>query len=75
LVVPLAHDQFDNGMRVQALGVGYTLPASCLTTKKMASAIEKLLSSANIHEQCRLIAANFAGTDNEDALCKTIARA
>jgi rhamnosyltransferase subunit B len=59
-VVPLAHDQFDNGARVETLGVGRTLPATRLTTGRLVKALEALLDDETLPARCRAAAGNFA---------------
>ena len=61
LVVPLAHDQFDNGARVEALGVGLSLPATRLTTRKLVAGLEALLDDDGLRVRCRAVAGKFAG--------------
>jgi rhamnosyltransferase subunit B len=60
LVVPLAHDQFDNGARVEALGVGLSLPATRLTTRRLLAGLEALLDDEGLKGRCRAVAAKFA---------------
>ncbi|MFC5479572.1 glycosyltransferase [Massilia suwonensis] len=61
LVVPLAHDQFDNGARVEALGVGLSLPATRLNTRRLVAGLEALLDDNGLGKRCRAVAANFDG--------------
>jgi rhamnosyltransferase subunit B len=61
LVVPLAHDQFDNGARVEALGVGLSLPATRLTTRRLVAGLEALLDDDGLRGRCRAVAGNFGG--------------
>ena len=61
LVVPLAHDQFDNAARVEALGVGLALPATRLNTRRLVAALEALLDDDGLRPRCRAVAAKFAG--------------
>jgi rhamnosyltransferase subunit B len=61
LVVPLAHDQFDNGARVEALGVGLSLPAARLNTRRLVAGLEALLDDDGLRARCRAVAANFGG--------------
>ena len=61
LTVPLAHDQFDNGARVEALGVGLSLPATRLSTRRLVAALEALLDDDGLRPRCRAVAAKFAG--------------
>jgi rhamnosyltransferase subunit B len=43
LIVPLAHDQFDNAARVTALGAGASLPASRLNAGRLERALAQVL--------------------------------
>ena len=61
LVVPLAHDQFDNGARVEALGVGLSLPATRLTTRRLLACLGTLFDDEGLRARCRAVAGNFAG--------------
>ena len=61
LVVPLAHDQFDNAARVEALGVGLALPATRLNTRRLVAALAALLDDDGLRPRCRAVAAKFAG--------------
>jgi len=63
LVVPLAHDQFDNGARVAALGVGASLPARRLDAARLARRLGALLASAAVRERAGAVAAQVAGDD------------
>ena len=72
LVVPIAHDQFDNGARVQSLGVGTSMPSSRLRAGTLHRALRMLLASDSIRAQCRAVAARFAKGNGSDALCNAI---
>ena len=69
LVVPLAHDQFDNAARVAALGVGASLHASRVTPKRMASALRQVVGVDRVARRCAEVAARFAAPSAIDALC------
>ncbi|MFK3736436.1 glycosyltransferase [Massilia sp. TN1-12] len=62
LVVPLAHDQFDNAMRVAALGAGESLPAARVDGAKLAIALARLLDP-NAAERAHAVRARFTGGD------------
>ncbi|MES2741180.1 MAG: nucleotide disphospho-sugar-binding domain-containing protein [Pseudomonadota bacterium] len=76
LVVALAFDQFDNGARVGALGVGRLLLAQRLRGPTLARALGALLASEAVRQRCRQVAAHFAqGAQVQaetDALCHAI---
>ncbi|WP_229507707.1 glycosyltransferase [Massilia sp. Dwa41.01b] len=68
LVVPLAHDQFDNGARVQALGVGRSLPAARLTTPRLLSCLEALLDDEALPGRCHAVARHFGADAGMEAV-------
>jgi rhamnosyltransferase subunit B len=74
LVVPLAHDQFDNAARVEALGAGLVLPASRLNSARLTRSLRRLLAAPSMAEQCRAAAAKFDGEPDMDELCRVLAR-
>lgn len=61
LVVPLAHDQFDNGARAERLGVGRRIARRRFDAGAGAAEIEALLRSPSVAEACRRYAAKLAG--------------
>ena len=63
LVVPLAHDQFDNAARVAALGAGASLQASRVDADRLARALRPLLDDPEVAARCRVASAHFDGTD------------
>jgi rhamnosyltransferase subunit B len=66
LVVPLAHDQFDNAARIQALGVGRSLSASRLTGLRLTRQLHAVLASQDVKAACaqvRTLAARSGGFD------------
>jgi rhamnosyltransferase subunit B len=69
LVVPLAHDQFDNAARVVALGGGAVLPASRLDAPRLARRLQGLLDDSALPERCRAIAARSAPDAAMQHLC------
>jgi rhamnosyltransferase subunit B len=69
LVVPLAHDQFDNAARIEALGVGAGLPASRLGTARLARLLHRLLGDAALARRCREIGLRFASGQALEGLC------
>jgi rhamnosyltransferase subunit B len=74
LVVPLAHDQFDNAARVVALGTGASLPASRVDTARLTRMILQLTDNGAVRERCLQVSARFdasgpAAGDPMRALC------
>lgn len=48
LVIPFAHDQFDNAARVAALGCGVILPAARLSARRLQRRLRLVLSSPSL---------------------------
>ncbi len=71
LVVPLAHDQFDNAARVSALGAGLALDAGRLDAHRLATRLGTLLASPAVADNCRALARR-AHEDGMDALVAAI---
>jgi rhamnosyltransferase subunit B len=69
LVVPLAHDQFDNAARIEALGAGAGLPASRLDTARLARTLHRLLGDAALARRCRDIGLRFVSGQALQDLC------
>jgi rhamnosyltransferase subunit B len=66
VVVPLAFDQFDNGARVEALGVGRLLTGWRAAPRGLARAIEALLADPAVRAGCAdaaTLVAHDAGVD------------
>ena len=57
LVMPMGHDQPDNAMRLQRLGVGDQLPPSKFTAQRVADTLRTLLQSPAVADACALASA------------------
>ena len=78
LVVPLAHDQFDNAARVVALGAGLSLHASRVTPARMTEALRQVVGNDRIRAQRAGVAGRFTRSATVGELCgrlETLARA
>jgi UDP:flavonoid glycosyltransferase YjiC (YdhE family) len=53
LVVANGHDQFDNGFRIERLGLGRSLPQSRYRASAVVGAIRTLLDDQRGRERCR----------------------
>ncbi|MCA1854813.1 glycosyltransferase [Massilia oculi] len=71
LVVPLAHDQFDNAARVRALGVGTSLRATRLTPARLEQSLAALLDNAAVAQACSRLSA-LAGPADLEPLCRRL---
>jgi len=69
LVVPLAHDQFDNAARVAALGVGAGLPAARLDDARLERALRQLLADEGMAGRCLDVTRRFAPGQALEGLC------
>ena len=65
LVMPFAFDQFDNGIRVSALGVGQTLVATRLSTRRMCGKLRAILDGA-VQSKARATASLFGRSEQAD---------
>jgi rhamnosyltransferase subunit B len=59
LVVPFAHDQFDNGARINRLGAGLSLPAGKISEASVRKLFEQLLNSPEMNERAKSLAQQF----------------
>lgn len=72
LVLPFAHDQFDNALRVRALGVGDALPASRAHARRLQARLARLLADAALPARCQAVADRFAAADPLPGLCDAV---
>lgn len=69
LVVPLAHDQFDNAARVMALGAGASLHASKVTPARMVRALRRVIGNDAMARAAAVAAERFVSADSIGPLC------
>jgi len=72
LVVPFAHDQFDNGSRIQALGVGMVLRATRYRAGRAADRLGRLLAAADARRRARGLAEAIGESNGVEAACDAI---
>ncbi|WP_267877540.1 glycosyltransferase [Massilia sp. IC2-477] len=72
LVVPLAHDQFDNAARVRALGVGASLRAAHLSPARLARRLGQIVEQQDVLDACRRVAVACQPAEL-DPLCAQLA--
>jgi rhamnosyltransferase subunit B len=53
LVVPNAHDQFDNAWRIEQLGLGRKIPQTRFRAPRVAEAIREILADSAVKQHCR----------------------
>ncbi|HEV2295802.1 MAG TPA: nucleotide disphospho-sugar-binding domain-containing protein [Tepidisphaeraceae bacterium] len=72
LVMPMAHDQFDNAQRVAHLGAGDWIKRRNYQAKPVAAKLNALLTNSHIASACRHIAARFLDVDPMAKTCDLI---
>jgi len=72
LITPYAWDQFDNGGRMQELGIARSIPAKKLNLATMSAALRALLNSAQVQQSCLSVAANFADSESAASMCERL---
>ena len=72
LVVPLAHDQFDNAARIEELGVGRSLTSRKLNARTLQRALQTLFSSSVLRDRCATTVLRFSTPKNSAALYRAI---
>jgi rhamnosyltransferase subunit B len=72
LVVPLAHDQFDNAARVVALGTGASVQAARLDARKLGAALDRA-TSPHVAARARELSSRFDMPDGIDLACARLA--
>lgn len=68
LIMALAHDQFDNGERVQRLSLGRWLPSSKFRATRVAQELSELLGNAAYREHAQAASDRLQGNDLESAV-------
>jgi rhamnosyltransferase subunit B len=61
LVVPNAHDQFDNGWRIGQIGLGRSIAQERYRAAGATGALAALLADASLQDRCRAFAARMDG--------------
>jgi UDP:flavonoid glycosyltransferase YjiC (YdhE family) len=63
LVVPNGHDQFDNGFRIERLGLGRSIPQTAYRARTVAGVIRRILDDRELPARCR----DYSGRIDSDA--------
>jgi UDP:flavonoid glycosyltransferase YjiC (YdhE family) len=53
LVVPNSHDQFDNGWRIERLGLGRSVPQTRYRAGRVVEAIRTILGDGGMRQRCQ----------------------
>jgi rhamnosyltransferase subunit B len=72
LIIPMAHDQFDNAERVKAMGVGARLDAKRVNASRLAAALAALLADPGVPARASQVAGTFDGGAQFDAACASL---
>lgn len=72
LVMPMAHDQFDNSARAMRLGVGAELLPKRFTASRLASVLGSFLARPGLAAQCAEISTRLRGEDPIPRTCDLI---
>jgi UDP:flavonoid glycosyltransferase YjiC (YdhE family) len=60
LIVPAAHDQFDNAARAQRLGVSRTVKIAKITAASLATMLRTVIGDADIAERAGVLATQLS---------------
>ncbi len=72
LIMPLAHDQPDNAMRLKRLGVGASLARRNFKAPAVARALGELLHNADTKSRAQILAESIRNQDTLGASCRVI---
>lgn len=75
LVVALAHDQFNNGVRVVELGAGRMVSKGRLTQRRLVKELARLLGEPRFRAAASRVAAGIASEDGAAAAASAVERA
>ena len=63
IAIPLFFDQFDNAQRLEALGVGRSLPAQDCDAATLTASLGQILGDGGLRARCRQVQSRFSGAD------------
>lgn len=72
LVMPMAHDQFDNAARAKRLGVGEIIPRSRFTPRRVTRQLRRLLDNPSVLASAKRLEQNCQGVDSIARACDAI---
>ncbi len=72
LIMPMSHDQFDNAEICRQLGVADWLRVNRFTSRRVASRLEKLLTSPNVMNACQRVSAMAKNDEALDRICELL---
>lgn len=68
LIMPLAHDQPDNALRVKELGLGNYLPTSKWRTLELCAVLDEMLGNEDLKQRCAEAARTVGRVDQEQVV-------
>jgi rhamnosyltransferase subunit B len=74
LVVPFAHDQFDNAERCRKLGVGRWIGRGAYNAARAEEALRALLRDPGLDQRCAQVAALIRSEDGTRKAAESAAR-
>jgi len=74
LLMPMAHDQHDNAVRLRRLGVGSSLRPRAFRAATVARTLDRLLASPTVRARCRGVASRLEGVDAMGSACDVLER-
>lgn len=74
VIQPLAFDQFDNGDRVEKLGVGRMIRKRRFKASNIAKRLQDLLGSSDVKTQCQSLRRHFLEKDHLGKSCHLLER-
>ena len=75
LLMPLAHDQFDNAVRVERLEAGAGIPSKRFTVRALRVTLDRLLNSESVASRCQNISRRLAARDGLPRAAEMILKA
>ncbi|QDT63003.1 glycosyltransferase [Calycomorphotria hydatis] len=75
VIMPLAHDQFDNAARLKKLGVGDSLSPTFFSAPRLTRVVQRLLTSEQSRAACKALAEKVREGDCFEKACEVIASA
>jgi rhamnosyltransferase subunit B len=74
LVMPMAYDQFDNGLRLKRLGVGDIVRQTAFKPARVTPKLERLLSSPAVAQRAAHWAGQCDGAASLNRACEHLER-
>jgi UDP:flavonoid glycosyltransferase YjiC (YdhE family) len=69
LIMPMAHDQFDNAHRISQLGVGRSIALKNYRSESVAESLRQLLDNPALSDAAKSVAKRFEGINGLEAAC------